>query len=133
MDTETKRLKVLLASSATTVLPSLKFIIKKTFKLDVITASQPEEVIEQVKRHRLKDPFDLIITGAFKHSETDYTKIIKQVKQIDPRILCALYTGDTYAENLAKSSNIRLDGCFIKKNGPHADLKPLFDRLAGIA
>ena len=128
-----RKLKVLIASSTTAVLPSMKFIIKKSFKHDVITASQPEEVIQQLRLHKQQRPVDLIITGAFKHSETNYTGIVKQARKIDPGVLCALYTGDNFAGDLARDEGIRLDGCIMKKNGFHADLKPLFDKLTGIA
>lgn len=129
MERETRKLKVLIASSASTVLPSFKYIIRQTFKHEVLTASEPEEVIKQVELHKNNKPIDLIITGAFKHAETDYTGIVNRVRQIDPYVLCALYTNDSTAAQLAESRGIRMDDCIMKKNGPHADLKPLFDRL----
>ena len=133
MVTGTKKLKVLIASSASTVLPTMKYIIKKSFKHDVLTASQPEDVIRQVRLHKENRPIDLIITGAFKHADTNFTGLVRQVRKIDPHVLCALYTGDNFAAQLAREEGIELAGCIIKKDGLHQDLKPLFDNLAETA
>jgi len=131
MESRRKPLKVLLASSSTTVLPSFQFIIKKTFKHNVITVSEPEEIINQVEKNKNDEPFDLLITGTFRQSTLDFIGIVDRVRQIDPYVLCALYTNDISASLLAESRGLKLDDYILKKNGPHADLKPLFDRLEG--
>jgi len=95
------------------------------------TNNQELKFLEFLEKNKNDEPFDLLITGTFRQSTLDFIGIVDRVRQIDPYVLCALYTNDISASLLAESRGLKLDDYILKKNGPHADLKPLFDRLEG--